>query len=116
MERWLSIAPFSDGLAEVKSNTDSGFLTQVVRPPVVLVVGNAQNAYLRTPTLKDRVAFGKKPIEVVEAKVDITSTIPDAKLISLTKLNNTRSTTPIEGADAREKAKSFYEIYLKDRL
>jgi electron transfer flavoprotein alpha/beta subunit len=112
----LSVMPVSDGLVEVKSSTDRGFLTQVVRLPIVLTVGNVQNAYLRVPTLKDRVAFGKKPIEVVEVEIDTEKVMPDAKLISLTRLNNTRSATPIEGADAREKAKSFFMTYLKDRV
>lgn len=58
-----------DGLVEVVSELEGQFITQTIQAPAVLTLGNAEVSKLRVPTLKDRMQYGKHPIEQVEASV-----------------------------------------------
>lgn len=103
-----------DGGLEVISLTDGGELVQLVKPPLVLAVGNAPSTYLRIPTLKDRMAHGKKEIELLSASVKKTK--PSYEIRSLQYEQHERDVVIIEGATPAEKAARLYNDYLKGRL
>lgn len=100
---------------EVTRLTDDGQLTEVVTGPMVLAVGNAPSSYMRIPTLKDRLAHGKKEIEIYP-EPQITTPAPSYELKTLTYQRSTRSALVVEGATAAEKAARLYFDHLKGRL
>ena len=110
-----------EGTLKVKSYVDGGILTQVVKVPVVLSIGNAPNSYLRVPTLKDKMKYGKTPIEVMEVSDFNLNVYSDkitynAQLVCLEKIKGSRDGVIIEGNTPEEKARILYDLYLKERL
>lgn len=115
------VEPAGENRLKVTSMTDDGILTQTVRTPCVLAVGNVAGAYMRVPTLKDRMKYGKKDIEVIDIQrfgldslldQDMGSCeLRDAQIIS-----HKREGVTIGGSSIREKVRSLFENYLNDRL
>lgn len=101
----------------VTSQEDGRTAVQVVTVPVVLAVGNAPCAYLRVPTLKDKMKFGKRPIEHISLDVELAeSQSRNVELMELAPIDDSRDTIRIEGETPQEKAEKLYETYLKGRL
>ncbi len=120
----VAIEPANNGtknLLKVKSMVDSGILEQTVRPPLVLAVSNAPGTYLRVPTLKDKVEYGKKPVEVQEMDnfktgLAAANTSGGCRLTGLKPINHRREGLIIDGETAAEKARILYHSYLRERL
>lgn len=96
----------------VTSRTDDGHVRQKVRTPVVLSVGDAPGTGLRVPTLKDRLVYGKKGIEVLSA-ADFQRPAESETLVDLTILRQERAGVCIQGGSPAEKARVLYEKHLK---
>lgn len=106
-----------EGWLEVGSTVDDGFLRQAARLPLVAAVGNAPHAYLRVPTLKDRLACRDKPVEVLEAAIAAgEKKAAGCSLTGLAVINRRRAGVKIEGASPQEKARKLYDEYLKGWL
>ena len=112
--------PAKGGCLKVTSQTGRGEKVQIVRPPCVLAVGNAPCAYLRVPTLKDKMRLGNRPIEYVDPGVLLSDAGAFADrietLLALCPVDRSRDTVRIESGSPEEKAKVYYEQYLKGRL
>lgn len=112
--------PAEGGCLKVVSQTAKGEKTQIVRPPCVLAVGNAPCAYLRVPTLKDKMRLGNRPIEYLAPE----ALLPEAdafwdrgeKVLALHPVDRSRNPVRIEDGSPEEKARIYYEQYLKGRL
>lgn len=117
----IKIEPDTEDRLKVTSMVDDGILTQTISTPCVLSVGNAPNSYMRVPTLKDKMKYGKTPIEVLEIQdFDIQGVIDSCsnayELKGLERISNKRQGTIIEGKTPKEKAQILYDSYLKERL
>ncbi|MDR1111415.1 MAG: hypothetical protein LBP92_12190 [Deltaproteobacteria bacterium] len=58
----LGLEVAGGGALRVESLSDDGLIVQTARPPLVLAVGNAPSAFLRVPTLRERLARGQGPV------------------------------------------------------
>lgn len=107
----------SSGSLRVFSQVDDGHLRQTVAPPCLLSVGNAQNSYLRVPTLKDKMQYGKQPVNYIQpAEGDTGETARSGELQSLRRREQGRNAVVIEEDSPEEMAKILYEQYVKERL
>lgn len=116
----IKIKPVDEKSLEVTYMSDEGIAWQIMNTPCVLSIGNAPNSYMRVPTLKDKMTYGKKPINVIPIQ-QLSSkedhfTICEPKLVKLEKMNHTREGIVIEGESPVEKAHTLYDLYLKERL
>ena len=108
-----------EGHLKVTNEEDGRVAEQVVAVPCVLAMGNAPSAYLRVPTLKDKMKLGKKPIEHIQPdweKILEQGTDQAVELTRLEAVDDSRDTVLIEGDTPEEKARELYESYLKGRL
>lgn len=139
----VGLEPVDEGRLKVASQVQGGTLVQVVKTPCVLAVGNAPCAYLRVPTLKDKMRLGKKPVEHIAVSRPKTganaagslegsaiaagSGVPagsgstagaagGVRLAALGKVEHKRDAVLIEGASPEEKARELYDRYLKGWL
>lgn len=113
----IGLAPVDETHLKVKSQSVEGNLIQTVKVPCVLAVGNAPCSYLRVPTLKDKMKFGKQPIELIDGtQFDANKTEDTVELVSLERVENNRDTILIEGETPEEKARTLYDSYLKGRF
>ncbi len=103
-----------EGLLEAACLTDDGERLDLARLPLVLAVGNAPASRLRVPTLKDRLAHGRKEIEAIRSTYE--EARPSYELVSLKYEPRERDALIIEGPDPAAKARRLYEDYLKGRL
>mgnify|MGYP001119260450 CR=1 FL=1 len=102
---------------KVTCQIPGGELTQTVKTPCVLAVGNASCAYLRIPTLKDKMKLGKQPIEQISPESLGMKTVREhAKIVALHSVERKRNTIVISGETPKEKAESLYKEYLKGRI
>ncbi len=112
--------PAKGGCLKVTSRMSGGERVQIVRPPCVLAVGNAPCAYLRVPTLKDKMRLGNRPIEYLDPEklLGDREAFPGGKekLLALHPVDRSRDTVRIEAGSPEEKAAVYYEQYLKGRL
>jgi electron transfer flavoprotein alpha/beta subunit len=99
----------------VTCQVDDGQCQQVVQTPCVLSVGDAPNSYMRVPTLKDRLDYGKRTVEVLSTK-DFVLSGETVELIDLEVINHERPGILIEGETPKEKARELYVVHLKERL
>lgn len=102
-------------LLKVKALADDGPVSYSLRPPLVAAVGNAPHAYLRVPTLKERLAIRDRAVELLDAE------LPEEEksgciLTGLEVIDRRRAGLKIEGATPQEKARVLYELHLKERL
>ena len=113
----IGYEPVSAQWCRVTHMTDSGQCTEVIRLPVILAVGDVPSAYLRVPTLKQRMETSGQALEVYSAesmnkKYDGESVVLDSIKIT----DQSRAGVIIEGRDAREKAQKLYNNYLKGMI
>lgn len=109
------------GCLRVTSRRDGVVITQTVRLPIVLVVGNViRSPYLRVPTLKEKLAAKNKKVLVVtpdELAVSTEDLIPKSQtLLSLVKKSGKTACTVISGESAKDKAQILYNQYLIERI
>jgi len=108
-----------EGCLDVSSTIDDFLLTQTIKPPVVLAIGNVPTSYIRVPTLKDKLQCSKQQIQVYDLlDLDIKEhdiAANDCKLIELFYERNERSCVFIQGENPSKKADALYEDYLKGR-
>lgn len=104
----------------VTGTVDGGKAVQTVSAPCMLSVGDAPGTYLRVPTLKDKMMYGKQPVTLLEMadfpEAKAMLPYPDAELCSLTPIRREREGFLIEAGTPEEKAKILYHHYLKGRL
>ena len=113
----IGAEPVDEEHLKVTNEVPGGHLVQVIKTPCVLAVGNAPCAYLRIPTLKDKMKLGKKPIELFTMEqLGMHEDASHVRLDSLKKVDNKRNTVVIEGDTPQEKAQKLYDLYLKGRL
>lgn len=113
----IEVEPVSEKSLKVTSMSDIGILTQIIKTPCVLSVGNAPNSYIRVPTLKDRMKSSKKEIELWQTDdFKMNDEEVTSQLIKLENVFQERNGFLIEGETPQEKAKILYERYLKGRL
>lgn len=103
----------------VTNQLDDGFMQQVIQPPCVLAIGNAQITKLRVPTLKDKMDYGKRPITVIPSTDLIANSrqiqvAQSRQLIKLENINRQRAGKTISTGTAEEKAQELFDQYLKD--
>jgi electron transfer flavoprotein alpha/beta subunit len=96
---------------EITSLTDDGLLRQTVVPPMVLAVGNAPSAFLRVPTIKDRLKSGTEPIEL--RKLPDQTEKSFATLTALYRNNLKRETKLVETGTSSKKASLLFSV-IKD--
>ena len=99
----------------VTSQMDDGRLRQRIQTPCVLSIGDAPNTYMRVPTLKDRMGYGKRPIETLSIE-DFQLSDETEELVDLEVIHHRRAGIIIEGKSPEEKARKLYEGYLKPSL
>lgn len=117
----INIEPDKEDTLKITSMVDGGLLTQIIKTPCVLSVGNAPNSYMRVPTLKDKMKYGKKTIDILDIEEFNVQTLLNTcrdnyELKGLEKIINKREGIVIEGATATEKVQILYDFYLKGRL
>ena len=117
----INLEPNTSDTIKVTNLVDGGTLTQIVKTPCILSVGNAPNSYLRVQTLKDKMKYGKKPIEIIDIEEfniqsDNAQCYNECILTGLEKINNERKSIIIDGETQSEKATKLYFSYLKERL
>lgn len=104
----------------VTSAVDGGKTVQTVSAPCVLSVGDAPGTYLRVPTLKDKMMYGKQPVTLLTMadfpQAETVLSDPKAELCSLTPIRREREGLLIEADTPEEKANILYHHYLKGRL
>lgn len=121
------IQPGDNDTVIVTSKRDDGIIRQRIVPPCVLAVGNAENSYLRVPTLKDKMKFGKREIE--SFSYELSTEAAEAatagedgfgaegyQIRSLEQIDKHRAGAVIAEGTPKEKASSLYHSYLKKRL
>ncbi|HZK84092.1 MAG TPA: electron transfer flavoprotein subunit beta/FixA family protein [Desulfosporosinus sp.] len=105
---------------EVTSTIDEFVIEQTIMPPVVLVIGNVANSYIRIPTLKDKMQCSKKQIQVYDltdleiGENEIEGN--DSELIELVYKRNERDCVFVQGENASGKVDVLYQNYLKERV
>jgi len=111
----------SPDFLKVISRIDGAALMQIVKLPLVLIIGHAQDsAYLRIPNLKQKLDVKKKQVTLLsehELKVDNKVLLnKDKILIDLQKQRTGQSCIFLEGKTARDQVQQLYNQYLKERL
>lgn len=108
------------GKLHIESLTDSILIKQELTGPVVFAIGNVASAYLRIPTLKDRLAVkNKKPIDFKSPVFDMDDNGTrkgSVRLLSLKNRDRSRNCEMITGHSPKEIAEKLYSDYLKDRV
>ena len=94
---------------------DDGRLQQTIQTPCVLSVGDAPGTFLRVPTIRDRMRYGKRPIKVLSIS-DFKPLAYAPDLIDLKVIEYKRSAIPIEGQTPEEKAIKLHAEHLKERM
>lgn len=117
----VDLEPLPDGRLRAACLADDGHLRLTVRPPCVLAVGNAVVSRLRVPTLSDRLACRERRIRVLSPE-DVGIDPADEMeregrtLTGLETIDRSRPSVVVEGATAREKARTLFESHLRERL
>lgn len=99
----------------VTRQVDEGQLRQRIQTPCVLSVGDAPNTYIRVPTLKDRMHYGRRPVEILPVK-NFHLPQETEELIGLEIIRHARPGILIQGETPEKKARELYEVHLKERL
>jgi len=117
MAHVTGIEPLDEEHLKVTTQATGGYRVYNVKTPCVLAVGNASCAYLRIPTLKDKMKLGKRPVTRLNLEdMGMTEISEQVWLAALNPVNRKRDTVVIEGDTPQEKARCLYEKYLKGRL
>lgn len=106
------------GALRVTRQTAFGQEVMTVMPPLVLVVGNSQQASaLRVPTLQQKLAAGKRQIQRL-SPTDLAMTeqpAGDVHLGGLTYVEHRRAGVVIEGDSVEQKVQQLCQDYLRER-
>lgn len=106
------------GALRVTRQSAYGMEVMTVKPPLVLVVGNSQQASaLRVPTLKQKLAAGKRQIQCL-SPADLAMTVlpaGDVQPCSLTHVEHRRAGVLIEGDSIARKVQRLCQDYLSER-
>lgn len=95
-----------DGGLVVRRRIDGGHLRLRVRPPLVLVIGNARYSYLRLPTLREKMAAKKKRVDVFP--VDIAEpAFPPIRLEGFARQPSRRACVMVGGESAVEQVRAM---------
>ncbi|MCG6908619.1 MAG: electron transfer flavoprotein subunit beta/FixA family protein [Deltaproteobacteria bacterium] len=111
----IQIERAGEGRLRVTSRTDDGNIRQRIRTPCVISVGDAPCTSLRVPTLRDRLQYGKKTVDVLSAdefRLPVETETPT----DLEVLHHARAGVVIQGGGPAEKARVLYEEHLKPVL
>jgi electron transfer flavoprotein alpha/beta subunit len=118
----ISLELDNQGALIVTNDLDDGRLQQIIQPPCVLTIGNAQSTILRVPTLKDKMKYGKRPLTIIPA-ADLANTSGSTsktartnRLLRLENINRQRDGIVLSDGTAEEKAQILYDRYLKQRM
>ena len=110
-------SPVDEDHAFVSYYRDDALCEETVSYPVLLVIGNSADTYLRVPTLKQRMKSKKQPIGVYDpAALCPESDMAGGGRITLCSMEPSiqkRETTLIDGDDPLENAAIMYEYYKK---
>ena len=113
----IGIEPIDENHLKVTSQVSGGYMVRDVKIPCVLAVGNSSCAYLRIPTLKDKMKLGKRPITRLRPEdMGMLQVSENVRIAALKPVDRKRNTVVIEAGTPQEKAKYLYENYLKERL
>lgn len=100
----------ADRMLEVTTEGNGALYTQKVKAPAVCSIGNAVISKLRVPTLKDRMKYGKREVQVIEhCTGDETKRVPD----SLIYLNRERKGEVLSGEAAVKELLRQYREHRK---
>jgi len=97
----------------VTSLEDDGQARRILAPPLCLAIGNAAS-WLRVPTLKDRLEYGHRGIEVLPAIAPAPA--PGASLASLKPVETRRAGLVLQGEGGPALAARLYAEFLQERL
>ncbi|MEH0019432.1 MAG: electron transfer flavoprotein subunit beta/FixA family protein [Desulfobacter sp.] len=107
----VEIRPASGNTLWVKSDADDEFLVQEAGTPLVISIGDSPNSYMRIPTLKDKLEYGRRSIEVLQQKAPETGNGNFCgTLVDLERLDYTRKGHILKGASPRDTAAQLYRI------
>ncbi|WP_431224732.1 electron transfer flavoprotein subunit beta/FixA family protein [Serratia sp. L9] len=113
------LAPAAEaGALQVTRQSAYGLEVMIVKPPLVLVVGNSQQASaLRVPTLKQKLAAGRRQIQRLSpADLGVTMLPPgNLRLCDLTPMEHRRAGVLIEGDTVAQKVQRLCQDYLSER-
>jgi len=106
---------------KVTSRIDGASLVQIIKLPMVLIIGHSQESpYLRIPNLKQKLDAKKKQVTLLsEHELKVNNKIwfnTDKTLIDLQRQKTNQSCIFLEGKTARDQAQQLYNQYLKKRL
>lgn len=108
----------SKELLTVKSKIDDLIVQQTICLPVILVVGDVPNSYIRIPTLKDKMKYSKKEIKkysLIDLKMD-QKIKEDCELINLEQEQKQKDCLFISSDSPSQNAEIVYQDYLKERI
>lgn len=111
----VDMQPVDETQIQIVHQEDGKLVTQVITLPCVISVGNAVCAYLRIPTLKDKMRLGKKPITCIQKQAP-EHFMNDAELVSLQCVQQEREGIFLLGENAEEIGEKLFQQYLKERL
>ena len=111
----VRVEPADSDHVAVTHQVEGGHVKETVRLPCVISVGDAPCTYLRRPTLKDRLDYGKKDIAVLSVDAFDLPAETEA-LTELAILSHARAGKIIKGKNPKDKARVLYEKYLKPML
>lgn len=113
----VGIDPVDGEHLKVVSQVSGGRMVQQVKTPCVLAVGNAPCAYLRIPTLRDKMKLGKRPVtRLMPEELCSGRGHSGLQLAALNPIDRKRNTILIDKGSPEENARCLYEEYLKERL
>ena len=111
----VGIEPVDAGHLSVTRQDDDGHVQEEVRPPCVITIGDAPCTYLRKPTLRDRLTYGRQAIAVLP--VEAFHLQPETEtLAGLEILRHERAGQIIDGRDPADKARKLYAEHLEPML
>ena len=111
----VGIEPVDAGHLSVTRQDDDGHVQEEVRPPCVITIGDAPCTYLRKPTLRDRLTYGRQAIAVLP--VEAFHLQPETEtLTGLEILRHERAGQIIDGRDPADKARKLYAEHLEPML
>lgn len=112
LDNLRSAKPDRQGVT-VLQETDAGVVERSARLPLLLSFGNAERSYLRIPTLRDKMATRSyQPEHVVLSCTSSASMV----LLDLHRDTSERKCVFVTGETVEEKARAFYDTYLKEVL
>ena len=116
----------SPDFLKVTSRIDGASLVQIVKLPMVLIIGNSKDSpYLRIPNLKQKLEAKKKQVTLLsehdlkpnnKAGLNKVWLNTDKTLIDLHRPKKKSSCIFLEGQTGRDQARQLYHQYLKERL